>query len=341
MSNRKQLQRIEVNSIFFDKIVEHFGCYMEYCQDIYGLFYGTQNKHKIYFNEEYVVIRENRFNYIHELLYNEHYSTKYTDWKQIVLRIDDTVERPVKTITGTQAFNHVKSILLKYYSEEEFIKLLNSYTEDYDYDKRQFIENYKYDKQYVVYKLTNCYKYDINKAYASLLIQMFPKAKKDLLDILKKSKIAKEKGNKEQSNIYKNYINYFVGKLKRLGYTGAYYHIVHTISEKVMKTILYLGGILVYSRTDSICIQDPKNILESSNEFGEFKLEYQGDVYFYADKNYVIYQFGDEYRGSCRKSVRDQFDLPNGKVVTYKNKRNNKIQEITDICIEKVNVVEL
>jgi hypothetical protein len=56
-------------------------------------------------------------------------------------------------------------------------------------------------------------------------------------------------------------------------------------------------------------------------DLGEFKAEYEGDVFIYRSKNYILYQCGDELKGSCRQVVRDKLDLRVGKVVEYDQRR--------------------
>ena len=57
-------------------------------------------------------------------------------------------------------------------------------------------------------------------------------------------------------------------------------------------------------------------------ESSDFKLEYQGDVYFYRSINYSIFGYMKdnvwEYTGSAMQEIRPNFDFPKGIVVEYR-----------------------
>lgn len=337
----KQLQRYEADSILIDKIFELFPSYLVKEDDIYSKFYGYYDKNVIYYNQEYLVITEDRFNYACKLVYNENIILNPVCWKQIVVRLDDNVNKPSKIITGTYAYNYVNNnILLKEYTRDEIEAILNSHTAEYDESLKQFHYDYNADQLNTVYKINNVYKYDIHKAHASILMTLFPKCKKRIINILNKANKAKKEGNIAKSREYKAYINYYIGALCNHEHRPTYNYIVQTITRKLLETYDKIGGKLIYANTDSLCVVDPVNILQDVPDYGEFGLEYHGPAYVVYGNNYVLYKF-DDYTGSCRKAVRNNFDLENGIICNYKVKRNNNRMEITDICIEKVNVVEL
>lgn len=346
-----QLRRYEVNTTVWDSIMKSYESELIYTDNIYDKFYGYSDKHKIYFNDEYMIIQEFRFNYICKKFYNEDIIDTPTTWKQIVVRLNDTIQKPMKQITGSYAYNYMMDLLKKDYTEEEIIEIFNSHTAPYDEHLKQFHYDYGTPERNVIYKFNNVYKYDIHKAHASIVMQMFPKSKKRILDILKKAKKAKEQGKLELAQNYKNYPNLFVGMLCRKGYRETYNYIVQTITKKLLETYDLSKGQLIYSNTDSFAVLDPKTILPDSPEFGEFGLEHHGPAYICKGDNYIIYKFGDDVKGSCRKLVRDQFDFENGIIVHYKTNRycigedqygRKKFRtEISEICTEKVNVVEL
>ena len=347
----KQLRRYNVNTTVWDLIMKTYESELVHADNIYEKFYGYQDKHKIYFNDEYLIIQEFRFNYICKLVYNSNYIDKPTTWKQIVIRLDDTVQNPMKQITGTTAYNKIMELLEKHYTKDEIINILNSYKNEYDDGLKQFHYDYGTPDRNIIYKFNNVYKYDIHKAHASMVIKMFPKAKCQIINLLNKAKRAKKLGKLDEAKIYKDYTNLFVGMLKRKGYEGAYNYIVQTITTKLLETYDLSQGQLIYSNTDSFAVLDPKNILPDSPEFGEFGLEYHGPAYVCKGDNYIVYKFGDDVKGSCRKLVRDKFDFENGIIVHYNQNRyligtdqygRKKFRtEINNICTERVNVVEL
>ena len=91
----------------------------------------------------------------------------------------------------------------------------------------------------------------------------------------------------------------------------------------------------VYSKK----VKSPKNILSTSKELGDFKLEYSGNTYFYRDTNYMLYQIGNELKGSCPLKVREQINLKKGEVVHFTNK-GVKDDEGNLLYIDQVNITK-
>lgn len=350
MSKRLQLRRFEVNSLVWDEIQKAYESELEYTDDIYSKFYGYSDKHKIYFNDEYIVMQEYRFNYICKNIYNKDIIEKPTIWKQIVIRLNEDVDKPLKQITGTKAYEYVMELLLKDYSKEEIENILNAHTAEYDANLKQFHYNYNTPEKNTVYKFNYVYKYDIHKAHASVIMLLFPKSKQRILEVLKKAEKAKKQGKLELAKEYKDYLNLFVGALCINNHRPTYNYIVQYITNKLMNTYNY-NGQLIYANTDSFCVTNPTTILSDSKEFGEFGLEYEGPAYVCRGDNYQIYKFGEDIKGSCRRKIRNLFDFENGIIVHYTQNRHligtdkygaKKFRaELTNICTEKVNVVEL
>ena len=119
--------------------------------------------------------------------------------------------------------------------------------------------------------------------------------------------------NPEKEQFYKS-----KGWTIRKIYPKTRHYIVTNITNKMtrLKNKLRYESCL-YLNTDGMIIQHPHNIVEHSDEMGEFKIEYQGDVYTYRDKNYSIIQYGDEIKGNLPLELRKYVDLRVGKVVHY------------------------
>lgn len=345
------LSMINIGEELYDKLLNSFPSQLKYCENIYALFNGTYNKNKLYYDDEYIVIKKCKFNYIYKLLYGKSFykNESATDWKQVKLRLDLNVERAEAVDDGTHCYNYITDILKKYYTEEEIENILNSHVEEEDDAYSQYHFTYAVINN-KINKFSNCYKYDITKAHASAIIHLFPKSKNSILKLLKLSKKYKDEGNMELSNKYKNYVNYYVGALCRHGHRLTYNYIVHNVTRKLLATYNFTKGVLLYANTDSFTVYNPDKILEHSDEIGEFKLEYKGDIYIYQDKNYWLMQYGKDFVGSSKIITRKYCDLSKGIVVHYDNKRtfvckdskgkNHYRIEVENICTEKVNVVE-
>lgn len=346
----KQLKYIEIAEDIYHEILASFPSQIVYKEDIYNYFYGFEDKNKIYYDDnEYIVIKECKFNYIYKKLYGKNFLDNPTDWKQCRLRLNKEIDGAMSLPNGTQCYNFINKRLKKYYSDEEIEDILNSHEEEYNEEFKQF--HYTYPSiEGLILKFKNCYKYDITKAHASAIIALFPKAKPDIIKLLKEAQKFKKQGNLNECQRYKNYVNLYVGALCRHGHRGTYYYIVHSVTKKLIDTYKYTGGKLLYANTDSFTICKPNNILEPSKEVGEFKLEYQGDIYIYQDTNYWLMEYGNEQVGSCKKFVRKHIKLSEGIVAHYtqnriyigtdsKDRKHFRL-EIKNICTEKVNVVE-
>lgn len=270
--------------------------------------YGYSNKKKVIYNGK------------DELICREMYvdvKPKEATYRQIIVKKDDSLDSKDyhKEMMGSTAWHRMLKILHKYYTEEELLEIFDN--NQHKQCKPMHFNPTKLDD--AVYKHTNCYKYDINSAYASAYINLFPKAHDDIMALYL---------GRHDNPDNKKILNFFNGMLKRKGFAGTYYWVVNRTNEIMDKALKEIGGIRLYVNTDGFIVKNPVKLIKHSTELGEFKLEHSGDVYIYVDKNYFIIQAGQELKGNCMCMVRDKFDLPNGKVVHY-NKVRKVIKDAT------------
>lgn len=238
-------------------------------------------------------------------------------WKQIIVMKDDSLDSKDyhKEMMGSTAWHRMLKILYKYYTQDELLEIFSN--NQHEQCKPMHRNPSKLDD--AVCRYTNCYKYDINSAYASAYITLFPKAYDDIMALYL---------GRHDNPDNKKILNYFNGMLKRKGFAGTYYWVVNRTNEIMDKALKKVGGVPLYINTDGFIIKNPVKLIKHSTELGKFKLEHSGDVYIYVDKNYFIIQAGQELTGNCMCMVRDKFDLPNGKVVHY-NKVRKVIKDAT------------
>ena len=270
--------------------------------------YGYSNKKKVIYNGK------------DELICREMYvdvKPKEATYRQIIVKKDDSLDSEYyhKEMMGSTAWNRMLKILHKYYKQDELLEIFAN--NQHEQCKPMHRNPSKLDD--AVYKWSNCYKYDINSAYASAYINLFPKAYDDIMALYL---------GRHENPDNKKILNFFNGMLKRKGFAGTYYWVVNRTNEIMDKAIKEVGGLPLYINTDGFIVKNPVKLIKHSTELGQFKLEHSGDVYIYVDKNYFIIQAGQELIGNCMCMVRDKFDLPNGKVVHY-NKVRNVIKEAT------------
>lgn len=346
-----QLRRFLANKVEFDKILEHYPNNIEYVEssDIYGYFCGTYYKglstKKIYTdNQQYIILPEILLNGVFDNIKG------CTEYKQVLVRLDISVTSITKDYTGSWCYSQLLKILKKVYKMSEIEEILHSYDNvKYNDGLKQYHYNFnQYDiNPDIIYEITNCSKYDINGAHEDALIEMFPKAKDLLLKQEELKQKAKKNGDKETVRRIKSIFNYCVGFLKRKGYVGAYNYIVQKTTRKLLDAIDYVGGELLYANTDGFLVQNGEYKLNTSQKLGEFKLEHEGSIYLYIDKNYFMFEYESngklEQVGSNLQEVRPYIKLSEGKVVHYDRVRikvgelNNKpvyTQEAKNIKID-------
>lgn len=231
-----------------------------------------------------------------------------------------------KIIYGSQAWNFMKQKICKYYTEEEFEKTLTFYNCECD-ENHHIMHSSIFTSSYGIYKYSNCFYYDLNSAYAWGLTQMFPKATQEIKNIYRQRKKKPE---------MKQYLNLFTGMVKKKGYEGAYWHLIGLCYGRMKQTLNDLCGPnthLVYANTDGVALSNPIRTLIPSNELGEYKLEFAGDIYTYQEARdgctkYSIMQYGDEVKGTLRQDMRKNVDLRIGQVVHFHQSRiNTRVDE--------------
>ena len=334
---KKLIPTYEVQADIFDRILIDYSPRVKITSNLQEYVYGYQDKKTIYTDgNEYLICRE----YILDGYTNCFEAP--SSWKQCRLRRVENAQTVVeKTITGTYAWNYLKKILAKYYSEEEIENILCSYEVEYSEDYKQFHYNITVERDELIH-ISNCVKYDINGAHCAAIVELFPKAAKEFLKLYSKRK---------EKPIYKQIFNYAVGRLCKIGHRKTYNWIVQRTTRKLYETMDNVGGSLIYANTDGFLVQDPENKLTTSTNLYDFKLEYSGDVWVYRSNNYILYQCGKDSKvGSCRNEVRDRIDLSVGKVVNYKTNRipigedeSGKMrfrQELIEIVERKVEIYE-
>lgn len=295
-----------VREDIFDKILYDYSTRTEYTDNIWQYAFGYSNKNTIYYDSEYLICKE----YIVD--YYCHNLKEVTSWKQCRLRKTTNTTKVIEDdVTGSYAWRYIMTILLKYYTREEIDTILHAHEAGYDETKKQYHYNYNIDVGTLL-KIPGCKKYDINGAHCDALLELFPKAASDILKLHKRRK---------KDPRIKKFFNYFVGYLCREGYTLTYNWIVQRTNALLMQAIEFTDGELVYANTDGFIVFESKNNINTSMNLGEFKAEYEGDVFIYRSKNYILYQCGEELKGSCRQVVRDKVDLRVGKVVEYDQRR--------------------
>ena len=307
MNKKVHLAHYDVSSEIFNRILQQNKSRIVIAS-IAEYQYGYSSKKKIIYNgKDQLICRE--------LYINPESETAL--WKQIIVKKDDSLDAKDyhKEMMGSTAWHRMLKILYKYYTEEELLEIFANNI--HEQCKPMHFNPPKLDD--AVYKHTNCYKYDINSAYASAYINLFPKAHDDIMALYL---------GRHENPDNKKILNFFNGMLKRKGFAGTYYWVVNRTNEIMDKAIKEVGGLPLYINTDGFIVKNPVKLIKHSTELGKFKLEHSGDVYIYVDKNYFIIQAGQELIGNCMCMVRDKFDLPNGKVVHY-NKVRKVIKEAT------------
>lgn len=260
--------------------------------------------------------------------------TKSRDTKlDIIVKNDDNGNKESigikQQVNGAFAYSRVLRILLKYYTRKEIDECMAAHStnkEDGDMQLHYIFDPYEDavpfgttpDYNGDVYKVDNCVYYDINGAHHSAVAEIFPKAADEIEELYNERKEHPEN---------KLYFNLFVGMLasKRLEkkYRGTYNWIVQRTSKLLLEKLNHIGGKLIYANTDGFIVQNPTNIDNNSHKLGEFKLEYQGTVYYTHTDNYQLLQYGRgetaDLKGTLPLAVRDKvnIDLSTGEIPVF------------------------
>lgn len=296
------LRQVTVSSEVFDTILELDKYRVRVTDNIKQYYYGYKKNRIIYVDQksEYLICRFTVLNYVCRKTYDE-------PWKQVIVRRREIQTEKVEAdISGLYAWNYINRLLRKYYSNTEMDERLKMFEADYN-DRYKQYHSVIY-RNYKITKFEDCVKYDINGAHADALRTIFPKAEEAIVKLYEERKV---------NPINKQLMNYYVGFLKRKGYEKTYNWIVQRTTKMLYSTIVKCNGLVVYANTDGVIISKPKSKIETSRKLGDFKLEYEGDVYTYGDSNYSVVQFGDQIVGNAMYQVRDHIDLRVNKVVKY------------------------
>ena len=227
----------------------------------------------------------------------------------------------------------VYSILRKYYSDEELGELFLEHSLEKNESPLHKLLPYDCLDGHV-HKFTNCVYYDINRAHADALCEIFPKARKQILAL------------------DKLYINIFVGDLCNQGHRPTFNWIVKRTRELLLDVIDKANGLCIYINTDGVIIHNPTTLLETSDEIGGIKSEsVDGVVYGYHCKRsddatqYTLYQYvhptkGVQKKGNARLSIRKNIDLSQGLIAKGKIVQEGNEEVIKNFRIERVPIDE-
>lgn len=320
---KKPLKMLTVSAEIFDKIIINWPNTTHRVDSIQPYQYGYSKKIEIYYTDTYLVCNEDTL-VIMGLLEDNKTRFDRGHWYQYLIKKVNSQEEPITKETSMSpavACRVVKGELKKHYTEDEIIDIYDSHRKE----SSQILHLVNDAELGKIKKLDNCVYYDLNGAYASELIKMFPKCEEQFSYWFNH--------RHDDNNKYKNLFNYFVGCLTENPEKRAYkinnnmsvrdiypqtrHYIVDNITKKMLKALDFVDGYNIYINTDGFIVQDPQRNIQHSKVAGEFKIEYQGPVYSYRDINYTIFQYGDEIKGNLPIELRDKVDLRSGKVVHY------------------------
>lgn len=323
--SKKELKTFSLSDEAFDKILLEASSYIIITEDINKYIFGHRSKVSIFYNgSNKMVLAQKRLSSLGLEVDN--------NWQQcICIRKAKQTETYRTAINGGTAWRRMIALLSKYYSAADLDFCLRQYNAEYNKLLNQIHYNYlPKGAAGKVYSFSNCFKYDINGAYAKALCDIFPKAQKAIMKLYLERKVKPE--NKEL-------INYFVGMMMRKGYEKTYHWIVQNVRKQMEATITAVNGKLLYANTDGFAVYAPEKLLETSTALGDFKLEYHGAAQIYAGDNYWILQTGDDITGTALHCTRKLIDLRQGKVVEYSRKRVGSVFTADNINVKEVEIV--
>lgn len=338
------LKAVQVNDEIFNKILYDFEFKVRIKPDLFEYYRGYyEDRDLIYYNgKDELICCEYIVNSYADII------TNCTVWKQVrVQKVLNMKNDAMESTTGSRAKAYITKVLKTVYSNEEIDERLRLFEAEKDPNLIQ--QHYNYPAPDKIIKLTNTFKFDINGAHTDALCEIFPKAKDKLIRMYEMRK---------KNPVFKQYPNLYVGMLaqkskemRKAGIPGKYEKTYNWIVQRTSKILLNamdtVGGSTIYINTDGFIVQDPVKLLTTSKNLGDFKLEFSGDTYVYSDKNYIIYQTGEEKKGSCFTAVRNDIDLSKGQVVHYDintvRSKEGKVlyREPINITKEIINVQEI
>lgn len=329
------LNRITVDSNTYNAILDMYPKYIEYVEDLNMYFikgYSEKRIIKVDSATKTLIIQGYRIPNV----------SMDNDWMQVVCACDESLDSPeeVRILPYANQANSLieKKILKKYYTKDEIVQCLNEHSLKVRRKPLHIMlpTIYHDDK---VHKFNNCVYYDTNGAHTDALCEIFPKARKDLIRLHHHAK--------------KDYLNIYVGDLCNRGFRGTFDWIVERTRAFIENVYDRVGGgLIIYANTDGMIIHNPKNRLPTSSNIGDIKSEsVDGVVYaYYCESDdettaYTIYQYqhptkGKQLKGNARLSIRSKLDLPHGKVILGKIKKENHREFMTNIRAKEVSVDE-
>lgn len=244
------------------------------------------------------------------------------------------------SVNGSTAWLTFTKVLYNRYTGEEIAEIISKYS----YDQMPYIMHFTYfnlnQVQNEILEFDNCYYFDLNKAYAFYLSEMFPKIKDWI-----------QKGYKKNKERFKKIVNYSVGMMARFNeWLEVRNWIVNKVSERVCECIAKCDGEDIYVNTDGLIVRNPKNMISTSNELGDFKLVpvddkkvwlywHNGDGVTYQVMQYFengikqIKSLGNFRHEDCLINLTD---LSIGKVPIYVFKNLKGVQVVDEEAIEWV-----
>lgn len=330
MAKQYMLKECNISKQDFNMILASFAMYTRYTTDLKPYKHGYSPKNVIYYTEEYLICTESHLSYLGLL------EGDYVDWKQVICRLDNELKKGTVAqgdMCGTHATAIVMKQLRKDYTEDEIKERLGMFEADYDYAQKQY---HILNMSDGLRKYSNCIGYDINGAHNDALRVIFPKSAHYFEKLYEERKV--KPNNKKIAN-------YFVGNLKHKGFEKTYNWIVQRTTSSLLKAIDETDGLVIYANTDGFITQNNAKFIDDSKILGEFKIEMQGDLYTYRDKNYWCIQYIDSkgkvvLKGNVMNEVRDKINLFEGKVVHYDKIRNEFKQyeaiNITEEIVEEI-----
>lgn len=284
--------------------------------------YGTGSCMKVFYNGSDQLIVPDRV-LDHVLGDRNVFVPKKLAQHQVILYLKAGQEKPAEhTLTGMRADRRMRRLLAEAgYKPEETEERLGMFEKEYNPSRKQlhYIKTFSDGK---IHKFENCAEFDINSAYCSVLIEIFPKAKELLEKAYEERKIHPEN---------KAMFNYFVGMLTRRGHRKTYNYIVQAVTDRLNGFIDSHGGWnnVIYANTDGVIMKLVKGLeYKTSKVLGDFKLEAQGDCYVYRGSNYNVFQIDGKLKGSMLFRARKFTDLSRGLTVEYERQEHKKVSDI-------------
>ena len=277
---------------------------------------------------------------------------------------------PHSITPGWMAFRDVMRQIRKNYTEEEIIANLEQYQEYYRISpiRESIYKDGEFFLNNSVLEYTDSHYYDLNKAYAAMVMKAFPKIRPWVIKGYKKNK-AKMKNtmnyfvgmlvNKEsylQEDLFPQFRNWIMNQINELMYNA----IDITSGDSITN---FMDTLYPYINTDGFIVSRPVALLSTTDEIGDFKEEPidNGKVWTYRhqakdnddeDRNYTILQYFENGEkvikviGGFRleDSLMQQTDLSKGIIPTFGFEEIAGLHEVKEdtikwqtVQIEKIN----